>query len=244
MGGEEAKGHSLILLGLRSLVQLWQSAAEVATFIVESVERGSFLPLSWKAMSIPNHLIPVARRMRKMPITEPDSPWRRAGVFAIGGLTDVGFPAHSDLLLVIASSAGRSVFDCLRGEMVARDRSQGSWQDAQTLEADAIGPLAGQRVRTSGICGGGLPRLTEDGWTVEDFVLDWPDHSLLLLPPGSWVLGDAFGKRAEYVRVAVESELRAWGFSPTGRSLVLATSSDLTFWNRTVMNGSHEQTHL
>jgi hypothetical protein len=66
--------------------------------------------------------------MRETPISDPPSPWRRTGSFAIGGLTDVGFGAHSDLLLVI-SHQGRGVFDCLSGVRVARNNDEGDWQD-------------------------------------------------------------------------------------------------------------------
>lgn len=179
----------------------------------------------------PDHLIPVVRKIRELPISEPPKPWRRTGEFGVGGLTDVGFGAGTDLLLVI-SSQGRGVFDCKTGEKVARNYDEGDWLDVLALEAVGIGPLEGQRVRISGLSGGGLPQATKDGWTAEDFVLDWPDHSLLLVLPGSWVYGDCYGKPAEIIKAGIESELRAWGFSPTGESLVLATSSDLTIWNR------------
>jgi hypothetical protein len=148
-------------------------------------------------------------------------------------LTDVGFGTDSDLLMVISHN-GRGVFNCLTGEKVARDYDEGDWKDTISLEAKGIGPLEDQRIRTSGLHGGGLPLTSGDGWTAEDFVLDWPDHTLLLVPPGSWAYGDDIGKPANYTKVAVESELRAWGFSPTGRSLILATSSDLTCWSRSL----------
>lgn len=183
-------------------------------------------------MSLPDHLIPVVRRMRATPISDPPAPWRCTGSFAVGGLTDVGFGSHSDLLMVISSN-GRGVFDCLSGVRVARDHDDdGDWHDTFFLEADGIGPLADQRIRTAGLHGGGLPVMTGDGWAADDFVLDWPDHTLLLVPPGSWAYGDGFGKPANYTKVAVESELRAWGFSATGRSLIVAASSYLTCWSR------------
>lgn len=182
-------------------------------------------------MSLPDHLNRVVQRMRATPISDPPTPWRCSGSFAVGGLTDVGFGRHSDLLMVISNS-GRGLFNCQTGEKVAREYDDGDWQDTLALEAQGIGPLHDQRIRTAGLHGGGLPRSSGDGWSAEDFVLDWPHHTLLLVPPGSWAYGDGFGKPANYTKVAVESELRAWGFSPTGRCLILATSSDLTCWYR------------
>lgn len=72
------------------------------------------------AMSLPDHLIPVTRRIRATPLSAPPNPWRCTGSFSVGGLIDVGFGTHSDLLMVI-SGTGRGVFDCLTGEKVARD---------------------------------------------------------------------------------------------------------------------------
>ena len=81
----------------------------------------------------------------------------------------------------------------------------------------------------AGLHGGGLTNHTDDGWSVDDFVLDWPHHTLLL--NGPWSSPD--DEDGVLLKIAVKSEMRAWGFSPTGFSLVLATSSDLTVWGRT-----------
>ncbi|MRG93420.1 hypothetical protein [Polyangium spumosum] len=178
----------------------------------------------------------MSRRVRAASVQDPPAPWKRRGVHAVGGLTDVGFGRGSDLLLVVSTS-GRGVIDCTGGLRVARDPSvpgpgEDDWQDTFELEVEGIGPLAGQRVRTAGLFGGGLARCTRDGWTVERLALDWPEASLLLLPPGAWIYETRPGRSAEFTKVAVESEVRAWGFSPTGRSLVIATSSDVTVFGR------------
>lgn len=207
-----------------------QQATGEVTVAISLARQQSFQSFE-SPMSLPDHLIAVVKRIRGTPISAPPSPWRCTGSFSVGGLTDVGFGTNSDLLLVI-SSTGRGVIDCTTGEKVAREYGDGDWHDTLALEAKGIGPLADQTMKTAGLYGGGLPRTSVDGWTTEDFMLDWPDHTLLLLPPGAWAYGDGFNKPANYTKVAVESELRAWGFSPTGRCLVLATTSDLTCWHR------------
>jgi hypothetical protein len=161
------------------------------------------------------------------------------GRSAVGGLTDVGFAPHSDLLLVV-SSQGRGVFDGLSGKRIARDASvpegdDPDWFDTFELTSEGIGSLAGQRIRTAGLHGGGLPLLTRDGWSVERLTLDWPDETLLLCQP--WKHGY---KPGEFVKVAVHSEVRAWGFSPTGRSLILAISSNLAIWSRSACQGQQD----
>jgi len=172
-----------------------------------------------------DHLEPLRRRVRNAPITETPHPWKRLAVHAVGGLTEVGFAEDSELLLVV-SSQGRSVVDCRTGNRVARDRteSNNSWYDERRLWAKGVGPLEGKSVRLAGLHGGGLPRGGIDGWSVAALPLDWPDVTLLLVDPWQSVYIDS----ARFAKLAVEREVRAFGFSPTGLSLVLATSSDLT----------------
>lgn len=157
-------------------------------------------------------------------------PWKSVGAFAVGGLTDVGFGPGSDNLLVI-SSQGRGLFDCISGKKIARDYDDFDFSTS-SLEAEGIGSVEGTMIRTSGLHGGGLAKLTSDGWCAEELFIDWPEATLLLVEPGSWALGKAFDKPANYTKVGVESEIRAWGFSPTGNSLALATSSDLMIFFR------------
>lgn len=186
-----------------------------------------------------DHHLPLIDRVRTAPVRESPPPWRLLAAHGVGGLTDVGFGRGSDLLLVV-SSQGRGVFDCLTGTRVARDPTmpevgEESWQDEYELDAQGIGPLAGQAVCTSGLAGGGLPLMTRDRWTVERLILDWPIESLLLVPPDSWIYETRAGRSSEFTKIAEEMEVRAWGFSPTGRSLILATSSDVTIYGRATL---------
>ncbi|RYD75714.1 MAG: hypothetical protein EOP84_17875 [Verrucomicrobiaceae bacterium] len=180
---------------------------------------------------IPEHLKVVHRRIDTAPNGQVPEPWRRAGVFAIGGLTDVGFADDTDLLLVL-SSQGRGIYDCTTGERVERDRSEDFPHDPANLIAPGFGILEGVSVRTAGMYGGGLCRVTADGWSVECVTLHWPEEILLLVEPWHSIYADPARGKAEFHRLATEHEVRAFGFSPTGRSLVIATSSDVTVFTR------------
>jgi hypothetical protein len=183
-------------------------------------------------MAIPEHLRLLASRVKAAPVDPPPPAWTQVGHYAIGGLTDVGFGPRSEHLLVI-SWHGRGVYDCTTGERVARDRAtDGNWHDRFRLEAQGIGPLADQTIRTVGLAGGGLTTATADGWRVERIVVDWPKECLLLLPPGASLFGDYYNKAARFTKVASEADVRAWGFSPSGKSLVMATNSELTVFKR------------
>jgi hypothetical protein len=47
------------------------------------------------------------------------STWGHKETFAIGGLHNVGFAPNSDYLIVL-SSQGQGIFDCIKGEKIAR----------------------------------------------------------------------------------------------------------------------------
>lgn len=177
-----------------------------------------------------DHLEAIRRKLATLDIQDAPRPWHRKTIAAVGGLTDVGFGRDQELLLVVSSS-GRAVFDCNTGERVARDRSEPSddWYDPAHLEAYGIGPLGGVLVRLSGLNGGGLSCRGIKGWSVDSVVLRWPQQSLLFVEPFKWI----FDTAAQITLLGLESETRAFGFSDTGRSLVLATSSEVTIWQYT-----------
>lgn len=167
----------------------------------------------------------LRERIRSLPTTPPPAPWKAIAHVAVGGLSSVGFDRDSDLLLVV-SSQGRGVFDCLSGERVARDRGDYE-EDYAHLEAQGIGPLQGHAIRIAGAGGGGLATTTADGWALHRLELDWPAQELVLTEPGSHLFGDLYEKPAPLHKIHQDSTVRACGFSATGLSLVIATSSDL-----------------
>ncbi|MFJ2363333.1 hypothetical protein ACIPIN_06335 [Pseudomonas sp. NPDC087697] len=177
-----------------------------------------------------SYLDPLRQTIAQLPISPPPSPWEIAAQFAVGSLLEVGFDRDSELLLV-TSSAGRSVIDCLTGQKIATDYT-GDVESNQYLEAEGIGPLAGRAIPMAGINGGSLPVGAFDGWVVENVPLNWPCHHLLLIEPGSWLHGARYKQASTFHKLAIEIELRAFGFSYTGRTLVIATSSSLIVYRR------------
>lgn len=166
-------------------------------------------------------------RLRSAAVEPPPRPWRQIQTFAVGGLLEVGFAPDSDLLLVV-SSQGRGLIDCLSGERIARDYEppDDAWYDEGHLRARGIGPLQSEWIRLAGLHGGGLLTIQRDGWSVESIPLDWPQTCLLLVPPRS----DIYDPKGRFTKLAVEYSPIAFGFSETGASLVFATSSDLTIF--------------
>ena len=117
----------------------------------------------------------ISQEMPWLEVQTPPPPWKRVTIRAVGGLTEVGFGRGSDLLLIV-SSRGLGVLDCLSGELVARDRSETfDHVDQHELLADGIGPLEGQKVRLSGLAGGGLAASTFDSWLMDIETYEWPE---------------------------------------------------------------------
>jgi hypothetical protein len=169
------------------------------------------------------------------PVVPAPGPWRRADchVIAVGGLLGVGFatdPGTGRDLLLVASTQGLGLFDTVTGERLARDReSDSGWPDDNDLTCQGIGPIARRRVPMAGLAGGGLHTGTA-GWSVDVVSPDWP-HERVLLSNGSPHAG-AHGETWWHIFHSNYSELRAAGFSPSGATLVVATSSDVTLWTR------------
>lgn len=174
-----------------------------------------------------DHLEPLRQRVLSAQVSTPPKPWKPVATIGVGGLTEVGFGDKTEYLLIVSSS-GRGVFDCLTGERIARDYTESdvSWHQPQQLRAIGIGPLADMSVRLVGIFGGGLPLFGRDGWYVEALPIHWPDVNLLLVDPESWI----YRETAKFTKLAVEREVRAFGFSDSGESLIIATGSDVTIF--------------
>ncbi|MEV6952968.1 hypothetical protein [Streptomyces sp. NPDC051183] len=185
------------------------------------------------------------RRLREqflsVPVVAPPGPWRPvlSERIPVGGLLGIGFalaPDDGRDLVMVVSRDGHGLFDAVTGEKIARDRDpapDGSTPDSvPDLSCPGLGPVAATRVRIAGLFGGGLHTTTEDGWTLEVVSPEWPHHRVLLSVDGGIPHSGPHGEGWWHVFDSDYSELRAAGFSPSGRTLAVATSSDLTLWTR------------
>ncbi|GGX97748.1 hypothetical protein [Streptomyces hiroshimensis] len=182
-------------------------------------------------------------RFLSAPVVPAPDPWRpvSAHLIPIGGLLGVGFaldPASGKDLLMVVSSNGHGLFDASTGERLARDYDpdpETSTPTGPDLSCPGLGSLAGTQVRIAGLFGGGLHTTTDDGWTIQVFSPDWPHHRVLLSADGGLCRGPA-GEKWWHIFHSSWSELRAAGFSPSGRTLAVATSSDITLFTRAEPN--------
>lgn len=176
-------------------------------------------------------------RFLAAPVVAPPEPWRHLDrtrrCIPVGGLQGVGFGVHPQTgvdLLMVVSMDGFGLIDATTGATIARDRDpdpDDASPSGPDLACPGIGVLVGTRVRIAGLFGGGLHATTGDGWTVDVVAPEWPNHRVLLSADGGACKGPP-GTSWWHVFHADYSELRAAGFSPSGRTLAIATSSDVT----------------
>lgn len=164
------------------------------------------------------------------------APWRAVltNRTPIGGLLGIGFaphPADGRDLVMVVSSNGHGLFDTQTGQKIARDHDPDLDTSTTDLTCPGLGPLTGTQVRIAGLLGGGLHTTTPNGWTLDVVAPDWPDHRVVLSADGGVNNGPP-GGQWWHIFHADYSELRTAGFSPSGRTLAVATSSDLTLWTQ------------
>ena len=162
--------------------------------------------------------------------------WTHKNTFAIGGLHEVGYAPKKDHLIVL-SSQGQGIFDCVRGEKIARLYNDLDWWDDfndTTKSIAGFDVLANVEIRTSGLdSSDNMPKKTADGWKliITEPQPDEKPYEKYLVRKIYLVSPD--NKENIYITKDGACELRAFGFSETGNSLIVALSCDLVIWTRT-----------
>lgn len=148
--------------------------------------------------------------------------WNRVTFRAVGGLTEVGFSADEQFLLVV-SWQGRGLIDTRSGEMVARDseipQATSTWLRRADRIVIGIGPVNGVPIKSVGLWGGSLP--ARCGTEVVE-----------MNPSGEEVLLRDESSGMNQILQRTLTEVRAAGFSPSGDILVIATSADVEIFRR------------
>lgn len=176
-------------------------------------------------------LDPINRALNDAPIAGPCGPWQVIATRAVGGLTGLGFDRKSEDMLV-TSINGQSVMSGESGDILYRNRDDDGL-DRSALKGTRLDHPADERFDMAGVFGGGLRTTTDDGWTVErigaNCVLQPPGASIHFLAP-RWA--DHRKDTTFHLLDRSGEDVRAFGFSWTGRTLVVATPSTLSIWGR------------
>jgi hypothetical protein len=163
-------------------------------------------------------------------IEEPPG-WRKT-VFAIGGLSEIGFSKKHPNLLLVISSQGRGIIDCQRSELIERDYDTNwDWIDLYELTAQGLGILSNEKIMVSGLHGGGLPLTNKSGDSLLFMATEWPTVDIIFEPNYKSIYKENQAK--ECFRVFHDYELRTYGFSYNGETFVIATSSEINIFSKT-----------
>lgn len=162
--------------------------------------------------------------------------WKQTVHLGVGGLFAVGFDTKTENLVVVSMN-GQSVIDCSTGQLIYRNREQdgfnNKWLNATRLDSPNCSPI-----NMAGLYGGGLKASTSDGWSVKSFPIEWPETYYILEPPDSSIYyadekWRGHSKNCSFFLLGKDrGESCAFGFSWSGKFLVLASTSDLFVWSR------------
>lgn len=174
---------------------------------------------------------PIGRALEEAQLAVRAGPWDQIAVMGIGGLTALGFDrACKDML--VTSISGQSVISAITGEVLYRNRDDDGL-DTSALKGTRLDHPADERFDMAGLYGGGLRTMTDDGWSVEQLrghcVLYPAGASIHFLSP-AW---ESYEKDATFHLLDRSGEdIRALGFSWSGRTLVYASPNTLSIWGR------------
>ncbi|MFD4527613.1 hypothetical protein ACFWP7_27530 [Streptomyces sp. NPDC058470] len=210
---------------------------------MKQIKRAASVEQPFREPDISAYQRALRDRLLAAPVVPVPEPWRPVfehtyGV-PVGGLLGIGFGTHPDSghdVVMAVSHDGHGLFDAVTGEKIARDRDpdpEDSTPDAVAdLTCPGLGPITGSRVRIAGLFGGGLHTTTADGWTLEVVTPAWPNDRVLLSGDGGLPHSGPHGEQWWHIFHSDYSELRAVGFSPSGQTIAVATSSDISLWTR------------
>lgn len=182
-----------------------------------------------KSSSEPKH--ELAKIIKEKPLGTVRSPWKLKNEFAVGGLHAIGFDPNSETLVVVSSN-GQAIYDCITGERIYRNHENDGY-DHKLLSARRLDQKESAPIPMSGIHGGGLRHITDDGWSLQTEHYAYPRSHLILVPPlGS--LSEMPGTRykQDFDVIACEYEFRVWGFSWSGNTFVWSDEADVRIYNR------------
>ncbi len=167
------------------------------------------------------HRAQILQTLRQIPCGVPAG-WSHS-VFAVGGLTHIGFSEQSPEKLVCISSQGQSVIDCATGEIQFCDENYDEYELIALAE-----PLGDEVIRLAGISGGGLRLCTKRGESLSLISLEYPKSQIVYASD----FQTPFLSPAACAAIWNDYEPLAYGFSPCGNYIAIACSSDVTLFRR------------
>lgn len=167
-------------------------------------------------------------------------PWKYRIILHIGGCKYIGFDTSTDLLL-ICSTAGRGIIDCVKGTVIARDHTE--YEPDALSNAVGIAPLENVTIKVFSTHN----RNTSDAnridtsqsakWTLIDDIRE----SVFLVPPCESVQNSGI---CIYSKKDGASSLSAYAISPREKYIAVATFSEVFIMSKecsTEMESSYQR---
>lgn len=162
-------------------------------------------------------------------VDEPTG-WSKT-IFAIGGLSEIGFSKQNPNFLLVISSQGRGIIDCQKSELIERDYDTNwDWIDSYEMTSQGIGILSNEKIPVSGLHGGGLPLMNKNGDRLLYMATEWPIIDIILEPNFKSIYKEDEAK--DCFKIFHDYELRTFGFSYDGETFVIATSSEINIYRK------------
>jgi hypothetical protein len=161
--------------------------------------------------------------------------WTYKNTFAIGGLENIGYAPKQDFLLVL-STQGQGIFNCKIGEKIARQNDDMEWWDKFNETSNSIlgfDILKDVEIPTCGLYGeDNLSKATQDGWTLVASGPEPDDKPFEQYLVTRIYLVSPDKNQKIFIGKDGPCKLRAFGFSDTGDTFVIALSCNLVIYSR------------
>ena len=157
-------------------------------------------------------------------------PWNYLGNINIGAVYALGFERGSENLITITSD-GQAVIDCKTGKKIYRNRENDGY-DHEREKAIRLDKPERAAIDTCSIAGGSLRRVTKDGYSVNEYSTNGITYLYILQAPNSSLYDVKLGRAPKFEIVDEDFKAKFFGFSWSGRTLILVVDGDLEIWSR------------
>lgn len=173
----------------------------------------------------------VREHLHLVPSQRPPQPWRYVGRFLVADLVSVGFDERAENLLIITNSE-QIVIDCIQGKQIFRGLLGDRISTSERV-TPATGTLAGKTVFLLNNKSYDWSQTTFDRWHC---VFSKSPNGLqqvgLIMPIRKDQHRSMNLKNLRFAKIAWQRNIVTAGFSPSGRTLIVASDHDVAVYSR------------
>ena len=169
-------------------------------------------------------------KIRQVPIVKEFLPWKPTAFFITDPLVGAGFLPGKEVALVLTHD-DRILIDCKTGKELVRDEFSETEKEYDIGELTYKWPeRCEDKIQIAGIHGGELPQVTSDGWQIFYTTVYQPQVDIILEPPKKHYWREP--KECARINPRGLYDLRAFGFSYSGKSIIILGHDEVCMFNR------------